>query len=70
MVAAGATSKDYAEAARISRDEAVRRVRELRERVEADNDPHLVTLGWKYGVLDESLVEMASGTVLPALVRR
>ncbi|MFJ9961259.1 helix-turn-helix domain-containing protein [Streptomyces avermitilis] len=39
MVAAGATSKDYAENAFISRDEALRRVRGLRGRVKADNDP-------------------------------
>ncbi|SOE32521.1 LuxR C-terminal-related transcriptional regulator [Streptomyces sp. OK228] len=70
MVATGATSKDYAQKAGISRDEALRRVRALRERVKADNDPHLVTLGWRYEVLDESLVEMASGTVLPVLARK
>lgn len=64
MVAIGATSKEYAERARISHDEALGRVRALRERVEAENDPHLVTLGWRYGVLGESLLEMASGTVL------
>ncbi|MEU3793014.1 LuxR C-terminal-related transcriptional regulator [Streptomyces fructofermentans] len=70
MVAAGATSKDYAETAGISRNEALRRFRALRERVKADNGPHLVSLGWRYGVLDESLVEMVSGTVLPVLARR
>nr|WP_260859569.1 helix-turn-helix transcriptional regulator [Streptomyces cupreus] len=66
MIAIGATSKDYADRARISRDEALQRIRALRERVRAHNDPHLVTLGWTYGVIDESLVEMVSGTVLRA----
>ncbi|QFQ99299.1 hypothetical protein F9278_27665 [Streptomyces phaeolivaceus] len=65
-VAVGATPQSYADRARISRAEALRRIKALRERVRADNDPHLVTLGWTYGVLDESLVEMASGTVLRA----
>jgi DNA-binding CsgD family transcriptional regulator len=64
MVAIGATSKEYAARARISHDEALGRVRAVRQRVEAENDPHLVTLGWRYGVLGESLLEMASGTVL------
>ncbi|MEU3931473.1 LuxR C-terminal-related transcriptional regulator [Streptomyces sp. NPDC029044] len=64
MVAIGATSKEYAARARISHEEALGRVRALRQRVEAENDPHLVTLGWRYGVLSESLLEMASGAVL------
>lgn len=64
MAAIGATSKEYAARAHISHDEALGRVRALRVRVEAENDPHLVTLGWRYGVLGESLVEMASGAVL------
>ncbi|MFI6808239.1 helix-turn-helix transcriptional regulator [Streptomyces luteogriseus] len=66
MIAAGATSKEYADRARISRDEALKRIKALRQRVRADNDPHMVTLGWTYEVLDESLVEMLSGTVLRA----
>ncbi|MEU9245743.1 LuxR C-terminal-related transcriptional regulator [Streptomyces sp. NPDC048385] len=66
MIAIGATSMDYADRARISRDEALQRMRALRERVRAHNDPHLVTLGWAYNVLDESLVEMVSGMVLRA----
>jgi DNA-binding CsgD family transcriptional regulator len=70
MVATGATSMDYAEKASISRNEALRRFRALRERVKADNGPHLVSLGWRYGALDESLVEMVSGAVLPLLARR
>lgn len=69
MIAIGATSQDFADRARISRDEALKRMRALRERVQADNDPHLVTFGWAYGVLDESLVEMVSGTVLRVAVR-
>lgn len=64
MVAIGATSQEFADRARISRDSALARVRALRERVKAENDPHLVTLGWSCEVLDESLTEMASGTVL------
>lgn len=66
MIAIGATSMDYAARARISRDEALQRMRALRERVRAHNDPHLVTLGWAYNILDESLVEMVSGMVLRA----
>ncbi|GAA3827973.1 helix-turn-helix transcriptional regulator [Streptomyces phyllanthi] len=69
MIAAGATSEVYANRARISRDEARQRMRALRQRVQAHNDPHLVTLGWTYEVLDESLVEMVSGTVLRAPAR-
>lgn len=64
MVAIGTTSQEFADRARISRDSALARVRALRERVKAENDPHLVTLGWSCEVLDESLIEMASGTVL------
>jgi DNA-binding CsgD family transcriptional regulator len=70
MVAIGATPKEYAARTRISHDEALGRVRALRQRVEAENDPHLVTLGWRYGVLGESLVEMASGTVLRLRARK
>ncbi|WP_369251076.1 helix-turn-helix transcriptional regulator [Streptomyces sp. R41] len=70
MVAIGATSQEFADRACISRDSAVRRVRALRARVAAQNDPHLVTLGWSYQVLDESLSEMASGTVLRVPARR
>ncbi|MER6086778.1 helix-turn-helix domain-containing protein [Streptomyces bluensis] len=64
MIAMGATSTVYADRARISRDEALQRIRALRERVRAGNDPYLVTLGWMYEVLDASLVETLSGTVL------
>lgn len=64
MVAIGTTSQEFAERARISRDSALGRVRALRERVQAKNDPHLVTLGWSHEVIDESLTEMASGTIL------
>ncbi|MEU6230821.1 LuxR C-terminal-related transcriptional regulator [Streptomyces sp. NPDC047042] len=64
MIAVGATSKIYAKRARTSRHEVLRRVRALREFVGAANDPHLVTLGWMYGVLDDSLTEMATGHVL------
>jgi DNA-binding CsgD family transcriptional regulator len=64
MVAIGATSQEFADRARISRDTAVGRVKALRKRLKAENDPHLVTLGWSYEVLDESLTEMASGTTL------
>lgn len=60
MVAIGTTSQD-ADLARISRDSALGRIRALRERVQAENDPHLVTLGWSCEALDESLTEMASG---------
>ncbi|MFD5629984.1 LuxR C-terminal-related transcriptional regulator [Streptomyces sp. NPDC127072] len=70
MVAIGATFQEFADRARISRDSAVRRVRALRARVAAQNAPHLVTLGWSYEVLDESLLEMASGTVLRVAARR
>jgi DNA-binding CsgD family transcriptional regulator len=70
MVAIGTTSQVFADRARVSRDSAVRRVRALRERVNAENDPHLVTLGWSCEVLDESLTEMASGTVLSVSTRR
>ncbi|MFI1953136.1 LuxR C-terminal-related transcriptional regulator [Streptomyces xinghaiensis] len=70
MVAIGATSKEYAGRARISRDEALGRTRALRGRVEAENDPHLVTLGWRYGVLGDFLLEMASGTVLRLLTSK
>ncbi|MEW2399997.1 LuxR C-terminal-related transcriptional regulator [Streptomyces sp. NPDC046862] len=66
MIAIGATPQEYGDRARISRDTAVQRTRDLRKRVDAGNDPHLVSLGWTYGVLDESLVEMASGTILRA----
>ncbi|MDX3121591.1 MULTISPECIES: helix-turn-helix domain-containing protein [Streptomyces] len=69
MIAIGADSKDYADRARISRDEALKRMRGLRDRTQAKNDPHLVTLGWAYGVLDESLVEMLSGAVLTVAAR-
>lgn len=64
MAAIGTTSQEFADRARISRDGALGRVRALRERVKAENDPHLVTLGWSCEVLDESLTEMASRTVL------
>lgn len=64
MVAIGATSKIYAKRARTSRREVLRRVADVREFVGAANDPHLVTLGWMYGLLDESLKEMATGHVL------
>lgn len=64
MVATGATSKIYAKDARITRREAMRRVTDLRRFTGAANDPHLVTLGWTYGLLDESLTEMATGHVL------
>lgn len=64
MVAIGATSKIYAKRALISRREALRRVTDVRDFASAANDPHLVTLGWMYGLLDESLKEMATGHVL------
>jgi DNA-binding CsgD family transcriptional regulator len=70
MVAIGATSQEFADRACISRESALGRVRALRERVKAENDPHLVTLGWGCEVLDESLTEMASGTVLRVPTRR
>lgn len=70
MVAIGATSKELAVLAHISRDTAQKRIKALRERVNAANDPHLVTLGWTYDVLNESLVDMASGTVLRTPVYR
>ncbi|MGW3493128.1 LuxR C-terminal-related transcriptional regulator [Streptomyces sp. NPDC001020] len=70
MVAIGATSQEFAERARISRDNALKRVRALRERVQAENDPHLVKLGWSHEVLDEALTEMASGTVLRVPIAR
>ncbi|MDT0464799.1 LuxR C-terminal-related transcriptional regulator [Streptomyces gibsoniae] len=70
MVASGMTSLEVAEQAGISRGDALGRIRALRERVRADNDPHLVKLGWSHEVLDESLTEMASGTVLRAPVPR
>ncbi|EKX65416.1 LuxR C-terminal-related transcriptional regulator [Streptomyces ipomoeae] len=68
MIATGAISRQYAERARISHDEAQQRMKALRQRLRAHNDPHLVTLGWTYDVLDASLVEMASGTLLRAQV--
>jgi DNA-binding CsgD family transcriptional regulator len=64
MVAIGATSKYYAQRARISHSEALDRLRALRRRIKPSNDPHLVTLGWRCGVLDESLIGMASGITL------
>ncbi|MFD5469616.1 hypothetical protein [Streptomyces sp. NPDC127105] len=64
MVAIGATTKEHVARARTSHDEAIGRVRALRERVEANNAPHLVMLGWRDGVLGESLRQLASGTVL------
>ncbi|MFB7930356.1 LuxR C-terminal-related transcriptional regulator [Streptomyces sp. NPDC056039] len=70
MVAIGATSQHFADRVRISRESAVGRVRSLRERVKAENDPHLVTLGWSCEVLDESLTEMASGAILRVPTRK
>ncbi|WP_326759090.1 LuxR C-terminal-related transcriptional regulator [Streptomyces phaeochromogenes] len=70
MVAIGATTKQISVRSSISRDRAQKRIRALRKRVNAANDPHLVTLGWAYDVLDESLVDMASGTVLRVPIRR
>ncbi|MFD8716865.1 helix-turn-helix transcriptional regulator [Streptomyces sp. NPDC059629] len=70
MVASGMTSLEVGERADISRDDAVGRIRTLRGRVQAENDPHLVKLGWSHQVLDGALTEMASGTVLRAPVPR
>jgi DNA-binding CsgD family transcriptional regulator len=70
MVAIGATSQEFADGVSISRESVRARIRALRKHVDAQTDAHLVTLGWRYGVLDESLVEMASGTVLVIPARR
>jgi DNA-binding CsgD family transcriptional regulator len=69
MVAIGATSEIYAQRARASRREVLRRVTDLREFTGAVNDPHLVTLGWAYGQLNESLKEMATGHRLRPPIR-
>ncbi|WP_406303697.1 helix-turn-helix transcriptional regulator [Streptomyces sp. NBC_00885] len=70
MVATGASAQDMAEQATITHDDALRRIRSLRECVEARNAPHLVTLGWAYAVLDASLTDMTSGVILPVPARR
>ncbi|ELP65902.1 regulatory protein [Streptomyces turgidiscabies Car8] len=69
MVAIGATSRVYAQRVHTSRGEALRRVTALREFVGAVNAPHLVTLGWAHGQLDDSLTKMATGHLLRAPVR-
>ncbi|MCX4531560.1 helix-turn-helix transcriptional regulator [Streptomyces sp. NBC_01669] len=69
LVASGASAQLVADVCRISRDTARDRIRILRRRVDAANDPHLVTLGWRYGVVDDSLVDMASGVLIAVPVR-
>lgn len=64
MLAIGAPSRVYAQRVRTSRGEALRRVTALRKFVGAVNAPHLVTLGWAHGQLDDSLTKMATGHLL------
>jgi DNA-binding CsgD family transcriptional regulator len=69
LVASGATVQRIADVCRVSRATARVRIRLLRRRVKASNDPHLVTLGWRYGVVDESLIDMAPGLLIAVPLR-
>lgn len=64
LIASGATVQRVADVRRVSRATARVRIRLLRRRVKASTDAHLVTLGWRYGVVDASLVDMASGVLI------
>ncbi|MEN8649092.1 helix-turn-helix transcriptional regulator [Streptomyces sp. 21So2-11] len=64
LVASGAKLQRAADASQVSRDAARERVKVLRRRVGAANDAQLVTLGWCYGVVDDSLTDMASGVLI------
>lgn len=61
LIASGASVQQVADVCRVSRRTAREQIKILRRRVDAANDPHLVTLGWRYGVVDQSLADMASG---------
>ncbi|MEW1691867.1 helix-turn-helix transcriptional regulator [Streptomyces sp. NPDC091265] len=54
LVSCGASLQEIAHACQLSRDAARERLRALRLRMGASHDAHLVTLGWRYGLLDES----------------
>ncbi|MFG3041738.1 LuxR C-terminal-related transcriptional regulator [Streptomyces sp. NPDC048330] len=45
---------EIAQHAGLSHDAMKKRIRALRKRWGAENDPHLITLGWKFTVLDAS----------------
>ncbi|WP_267891168.1 helix-turn-helix domain-containing protein [Streptomyces dysideae] len=60
LIASGATVQRIADVFRVSRATARMRIRCLRRRLKASSDAHLVTLGWRYGVADESLMDTGS----------
>lgn len=60
LIASGATVQRIADVFRVSRAAARMRIRCLRRRLKASSDAHLVTLGWRYGVADESLMDTGS----------
>ncbi|MFD7222924.1 helix-turn-helix transcriptional regulator [Streptomyces sp. NPDC059892] len=66
LIASGASVRQVADTCRFPRGTAGERIALLRRRVDAIIDPHLTTLGWRYGVIDASLVDMASGTIIAA----
>lgn len=54
LVASGASHQKIADDIQISRATASERLRALRLRLGAFHDAHLVTLGWRYRLLDET----------------
>ncbi|MCF3178789.1 helix-turn-helix transcriptional regulator [Streptomyces polychromogenes] len=53
-LALGAELADTGRRCHYSTDAMGRKLRDLKKRWTASNDPHLITLGWQYGVLDAS----------------
>ncbi|MGK5496728.1 LuxR C-terminal-related transcriptional regulator [Streptomyces sp. URMC 125] len=54
LVASGASPLEIADACGVSRSTANQRLRALRHRMGASGDAHMVTLGWQFGLLDET----------------